>query len=109
MSPPEQALNVDFAALAIADPDFARVYTAHDGRIDFQNPQTVQQLTKSILKRDFGLTIELPGDRLCPPVKTSPTRDSNSPKADNARCRSGEHRRRAAGRAAAERAIATNT
>ena len=27
-----------------------------------------RQLTKSLLKRDFGLQIELPDDRLCPPV-----------------------------------------
>lgn len=66
--PPNQALEVDFAALAIADADFAKIYTAHDGRIDFQKPEHVQQLTKSILKRDFGLNIELPSDRLCPPV-----------------------------------------
>lgn len=65
---PDQALEVDFAALAIADEDFAKIYTANDGHIDFQDPQQVQQLTKSILKRDFGLKIELPSDRLCPPV-----------------------------------------
>lgn len=66
--PPEDALNVDFAALAIADAEFAKIYTANDGRIDFQDPEQVQQLTKSVLRRDFGLKIELPGDRLCPPV-----------------------------------------
>lgn len=27
-----------------------------------------RQLTKSLLKRDFGLKLELPDDRLCPPV-----------------------------------------
>lgn len=27
-----------------------------------------RQLTKSLLKRDFGIEIELPDDRLCPPV-----------------------------------------
>lgn len=27
-----------------------------------------RQLTKSLLKRDFGIAIELPDDRLCPPV-----------------------------------------
>ena len=27
-----------------------------------------RQLTKSLLARDFGLAIELPDDRLCPPV-----------------------------------------
>lgn len=66
--PPNQALGVDFAALAIADEDFAKIYSANDGKIDFQKPEHVQQLTKSILKRDFGLKIELPSARLCPPV-----------------------------------------
>lgn len=28
----------------------------------------MKQLTKSLLKRDFGIQIELPDDRLCPPV-----------------------------------------
>lgn len=65
---PEQALNVDFAALAIADPAFEAIYRANDGRVDFQNPDHVQQLTKSILKQHFGLRLELPNDRLCPPV-----------------------------------------
>ena len=27
-----------------------------------------RQLTKSLLKRDFGLNVELPDNRLCPPV-----------------------------------------
>ena len=65
---PEQALTVDFAALAIADPAFEAIYRANDGRIDFQNPDHVQQLTKSILRRHFDLELELPSDRLCPPV-----------------------------------------
>lgn len=29
----------------------------------------LRQLTKSLLKRDFNLDIELPADRLCPPVR----------------------------------------
>jgi 23S rRNA (adenine1618-N6)-methyltransferase len=29
---------------------------------------TIRQLTKSVLKRDFDLKLELPDDRLCPPV-----------------------------------------
>ncbi|RFU28455.1 hypothetical protein B7463_g7887, partial [Scytalidium lignicola] len=39
-----------------------------NGQVDFSNPASVQQLTKSLLKRDFGLKIDLPEDRLCPPV-----------------------------------------
>jgi len=34
----------------------------------FNDPECVMQLTKSLLKLDFGLKLELPDDRLCPPV-----------------------------------------
>ncbi|KAI4853413.1 hypothetical protein E4T44_00852 [Aureobasidium sp. EXF-8845] len=49
--------EVDFQALAMIDPDFAKFYDDANGH-----------LTKSVLKRDFDLKIELPDDRLCPPV-----------------------------------------
>jgi 23S rRNA (adenine1618-N6)-methyltransferase len=39
-----------------------------NGQLDFSDPEAVQQLTKSLLKRDFGLKISLSPDRLCPPV-----------------------------------------
>ncbi|KAI5301291.1 hypothetical protein KEM55_006094 [Ascosphaera atra] len=40
-----------------------------NGHLDFSDPDAVRQLTKSLLKRDFGLEVELPEDRLCPPSK----------------------------------------
>lgn len=43
-----------------------------NGQLDFSKPESVQQLTKSLLKRDFGLKISLPPDRLCPPVSSPP-------------------------------------
>ena len=36
--------------------------------LDFSDPASVLQLTKSLLKRHFNLTISLPPDRLCPAV-----------------------------------------
>jgi 23S rRNA A1618 N6-methylase RlmF len=39
-----------------------------NGQLDFSDPAAVQQLTKSLLERDFGLKLDLPDDRLCPPV-----------------------------------------
>ncbi len=40
----------------------------NNGQLDFNDPASVKQLTKSLLKRDFGVAIDLPDDRLCPPV-----------------------------------------
>lgn len=36
--------------------------------LNFSDPNAVMQLTKTLLKVDFDLSIELPEDRLCPPV-----------------------------------------
>ena len=59
--------DVDFAQLALQFPDFAKRLKAN-GQLDFSDPESVRQLTKCLLLRDFGLEIELPEDRLCPPV-----------------------------------------
>ncbi|KAG9230666.1 hypothetical protein BJ875DRAFT_384648 [Amylocarpus encephaloides] len=59
--------EVDFSVLALQDKDFAKVLKSN-GQLDFSNPESVQQLTESLLKRDFNLQISLPPDRLCPPV-----------------------------------------
>lgn len=39
-----------------------------NNQLDFTDPAAVKQLTKSLLSIDFGLKVELPDDRLCPPV-----------------------------------------
>ncbi|KAI1986460.1 hypothetical protein LOZ51_006054 [Ophidiomyces ophidiicola] len=59
--------DLDFRALALEDVDFARCLKPN-GQLDFNNPDVVRQLTKTLLKRDFALHVELPADRLCPPV-----------------------------------------
>ncbi|MCJ1439283.1 hypothetical protein MMC27_008675 [Xylographa pallens] len=59
--------DVDFSALALQDPDFNK-YLKSNGQLDFSNPEAVKQLTQSLLKRDFGLVVDLPDNRLCPPV-----------------------------------------
>ncbi|KAJ9295376.1 hypothetical protein DTO271G3_6199 [Paecilomyces variotii] len=59
--------EVDFAALALQSPDFAK-HVKPNGQLDFTDPDAVRQLTKSLLLRDFGLKVDLPEDRLCPPV-----------------------------------------
>ncbi|KAL6891650.1 hypothetical protein HDV57DRAFT_507830 [Trichoderma longibrachiatum] len=56
----------DFKALARLDPDFAAVVKGRE--LNFNDPKSVMQLTKTLLKVDFDLQIELPEDRLCPPV-----------------------------------------
>ncbi|KZF23351.1 DUF890 domain protein [Xylona heveae TC161] len=59
--------DIDFKTLALQYPSFAKILKPN-GQLDFSRPEAVQELTKTLLKRDFGLTIELPPDRLCPPV-----------------------------------------
>ncbi|KAK8105036.1 hypothetical protein PG999_008395 [Apiospora kogelbergensis] len=61
------ASELDFEALGKTDGDFGALLTAGK-HLDFTDPVAVMQLTKSLLKRDFELRIELPDDRLCPPV-----------------------------------------
>ncbi|KAK0742026.1 hypothetical protein B0T21DRAFT_123503 [Apiosordaria backusii] len=57
----------DFKELAERDVDFAAVLQAN-GLLDFADPKAVMRLTKTLLSLDFNLKIELPDDRLCPPV-----------------------------------------
>ncbi|OJJ55122.1 hypothetical protein ASPSYDRAFT_93145 [Aspergillus sydowii CBS 593.65] len=59
--------GVDFASLALQSPDFAK-FLKPNNQLDFTDPDAVRQLTVSLLKRDFGLKVEVPEGRLCPPV-----------------------------------------
>ncbi|KAJ2974797.1 hypothetical protein NQ176_g5865 [Zarea fungicola] len=56
----------DFKRIAALDPDFAAIVNGRE--LDFKNPEAVMQLSKTLLKQDFGLTLELPSNRLCPPI-----------------------------------------
>ncbi|KAK3651077.1 hypothetical protein LTR56_005841 [Elasticomyces elasticus] len=62
--------DVDFDKLAAEDADFSAICQISKSKrwLDFQDPKVVQQLTKTLLKSDFNLTLTLPPDRLCPPV-----------------------------------------
>lgn len=60
--------KLDFQAIALQDADFAAILSSNRGVFNFHKPEHVLQLTKSLLKRDFGLKLKLPDDRLCPPV-----------------------------------------
>ncbi|KAH8114957.1 hypothetical protein DFH11DRAFT_1508325 [Phellopilus nigrolimitatus] len=39
--------------------------------IDFKEPDAQKRLTEALLARDFGLTLNLPKGRLCPPVRST--------------------------------------
>ncbi|OAL47436.1 hypothetical protein IQ07DRAFT_613474 [Pyrenochaeta sp. DS3sAY3a] len=60
--------SVDFVALAKNDAAFKQIWQASKKRLDFSDPETVQILSKAILKTDFGLQLEVPEDRLCPTI-----------------------------------------
>ncbi|OTB01067.1 hypothetical protein M426DRAFT_64625 [Hypoxylon sp. CI-4A] len=59
--------DLDFRSLGQRDPGFHAILE-RDSHVDFANPTSVMQLTKTLLKLDFGLLVDLPMDRLCPPV-----------------------------------------
>ncbi|OJJ80760.1 DUF890 domain protein [Aspergillus glaucus CBS 516.65] len=59
--------DVDFTALSLQSPEFAK-YVKPNGQLDFTDPDAVRQLTKSLLKQDFDLEVDIPENRLCPPV-----------------------------------------
>ncbi|KAJ5304457.1 uncharacterized protein N7443_004117 [Penicillium atrosanguineum] len=59
--------GVDFAALSLQSPEFAK-HLKSNGQLDFNDPASVRALTITLLKQDFHLNVELPEDRLCPPV-----------------------------------------
>jgi 23S rRNA (adenine1618-N6)-methyltransferase len=60
--------TVDFKALTKKDADFKLVWQKSLGKLDFQDPATIYALSKAILRADFGLQLEVPDDRLCPPI-----------------------------------------
>ncbi|KAI1413856.1 hypothetical protein F5Y13DRAFT_160207 [Hypoxylon sp. FL1857] len=57
----------DFRVLGQRDPEFKAVLQ-RGSHLDFADPKSVMLLTKTLLKLDFGLVVDLPMDRLCPPV-----------------------------------------
>ncbi|KAL9103040.1 MAG: hypothetical protein Q9163_001870 [Psora crenata] len=54
--------DVDFATLALQSPAFNK-HLKVNGQLDFSDPEAVH-----LLERDFSLRLDLPNDRLCPPV-----------------------------------------
>jgi 23S rRNA (adenine1618-N6)-methyltransferase len=60
--------KVDFKVLAGLDNDFKKIWQKSNGHLNFQDPETCTALTKATLKIDFGLKLDIPDDRLCPPV-----------------------------------------
>ncbi|RYP53340.1 hypothetical protein DL768_001697 [Monosporascus sp. mg162] len=61
------ARELDFHALGERDRELTSLLQG-GSRLDFANPLAVMQLTKTLLRLHFGLRVDLPLDRLCPPV-----------------------------------------
>ncbi|GAO46082.1 hypothetical protein SAICODRAFT_75496 [Saitoella complicata NRRL Y-17804] len=57
----------DFKALALKYKSFAE-HARFDGSLDFQDAAALRALTTTLLEDGFGLKVQLPKDRLCPPV-----------------------------------------
>ncbi|RYP67567.1 hypothetical protein DL771_007179 [Monosporascus sp. 5C6A] len=59
--------ELDFPALGEQDRELGSLLQG-GSRLEFTNPLAVMQLTKTLLRLHFGLRVDLPLDRLCPPV-----------------------------------------
>ncbi|KAL5115133.1 hypothetical protein ACEQ8H_006969 [Pleosporales sp. CAS-2024a] len=60
--------HVNFEALAELDANFKLVWEQSNGQLDFQDPASVKALSQAILQAHFALQLEVPSDRLCPPI-----------------------------------------
>ncbi|KAH7071859.1 hypothetical protein BKA63DRAFT_417755 [Paraphoma chrysanthemicola] len=60
--------SVDFKALTKKDPDLKTLWQKCSGKLDFQESETIKTLSRAILRADFGLQLDVPDDRLCPPI-----------------------------------------
>lgn len=58
---------IDFRALALQHHAFAACLKKN-GQLDFTDPESVRQLTLALAKINHALDLQLPTDRLCPPV-----------------------------------------
>ncbi|KAF8878011.1 hypothetical protein CPB84DRAFT_1817537 [Gymnopilus junonius] len=63
---------LDFTALSAAYPPLSPhvITNSSSGRktIDFRNEEAQRRLTEAIMLRDFGVVLNIPSNRLCPPV-----------------------------------------
>ncbi|KJA14451.1 hypothetical protein HYPSUDRAFT_173409 [Hypholoma sublateritium FD-334 SS-4] len=67
MHPRNRYRNVpDFIALAESYEPLRPYVT--DSRIDFKDAEAQRRLTEAIMFRDFGITLHIPLNRLCPPI-----------------------------------------
>jgi len=60
--------TVDFKTLARTNPAFKQLWQSASGKLDFQDPATTKTLSRALLQSDFGLQLDVPDDRLCPPI-----------------------------------------
>ncbi|RXW18151.1 hypothetical protein EST38_g7706 [Candolleomyces aberdarensis] len=60
--------RIDFVELSRQYHELKPYVNTHTKTIDFRDDDAQRALTRAILKVDFGLEVDLPNDRLCPPV-----------------------------------------
>ncbi len=86
VEPPDYSQGIDFKLLASENEEFANALAKWGGRMEWQDPESLMSglplclyhvmpnkeacraLTRALLKRDFDRVVELPTNRLCPPV-----------------------------------------